>query len=166
MFPSWGFVFAYMIEVLYTPVEPCPPASDCQSDWSDIAGVMQDESLKVFYAYVGIIFTTLLGFTLLFYGFGIATEKMNRRVRDAAFTSLLRQEVAWYDVRSPGAINSRLSDDAALLHAYTGEPIRTLVSNLASVLVGVIVSFVYMWYVCRGSVCALILFVLTTANFS
>jgi ATP-binding cassette, subfamily B (MDR/TAP), member 1 len=159
-----------MMEILYAPVQACPPTSDdaynsdCHCYWSDIADYMQAKSLKVFYAYVGVIFTALLGFTLLFWGFGIAKEKMNRRVRDAAFTSLLRQEVAWYDVRSPGAIASRLSDDAALLHAYAGEPIRTFVSSLASVLVGVIVSFVYMWYVPRGSNRAQIFSLLTAAN--
>ena len=84
---------------------------------------------------------------MLYWGFGVAAERMNRRVRDAAFSSLVRQEVAWYDVRSAGAITSRLSDDAALLHAYAGEPIRTLVASLSSVLVGVVVSFVFMWYV-------------------
>jgi len=72
---------------------------------------------------------------------------MNKRVRDAAFTSLLRQEVGWFDLRSPGTITSRLADDAAMLHAFAGEPIRTLVLNVSSVVVGVIVSFIYMWYV-------------------
>lgn len=82
---------------------------------------------------------------LLFYGFGYASERMNKRVRDAAFTSLVRQEVAYFDVRSVGAITSELQEDTAMIHAFSGQPIRTLIMNLASVLVGVIISFVYMW---------------------
>jgi ATP-binding cassette subfamily B (MDR/TAP) protein 1 len=150
LFPSWGFVFAYMIEILYTPVEDCPPVpdgvfEDCDAYWSFVADDMQDQSLRIFYAFVGVIASTLLGSTLLFWGFGVASERMNKRVRDSAFTSLLRQEIAWFDLRSPGTITSHLAEDAALLHAFSGEPIRTLVLNLSSVLIGVIVSFVYMW---------------------
>jgi ATP-binding cassette subfamily B (MDR/TAP) protein 1 len=142
-----------MIEILYTPVEPCPPVPDdtsfldCEDYWDSVADSMQKRSLKVFYALVGIIFSSMDGFTLLFWGFGIAMERMNKRVRDSAFTSLLRQEIAWHDHTSPNALTSRLSDDAALLHAFAGEPIRTLAASLASVLVGVVISFVYMWYV-------------------
>jgi ATP-binding cassette subfamily B (MDR/TAP) protein 1 len=150
MFPSWGFVFAYMIEILYTTVEDCPPVpdgvfGDCDAYWKFVADDMQDQSLRIFYAFLGVIAATLLGSTLLFWGFGVASERMNKRVRDSAFTSLLRQEIAWFDVRSPGTITSHLAADAALLHAFSGEPIRTLVLNLSSVLIGVIVSFVYMW---------------------
>jgi ATP-binding cassette subfamily B (MDR/TAP) protein 1 len=106
---------------------------------------MKERSLKITYAFFGVIFSTLVGFVLLFWGFGVASERMNKRVRECAFTSLLRQEIAWFDVRSTGMITSHLADDAALLHAFSGEPIRTLILNLSSVLVGVIISFVYMW---------------------
>jgi ATP-binding cassette subfamily B (MDR/TAP) protein 1 len=150
MFPSWGFVFAYMIEILYTTVEDCPPvpdgvSGDCDAYWNSIADDMQDRSLQIFYAFLGVIATTLLGSTLLFWGFGVASERMNKRVRDSVFTSLLRQEIGWFDLRSPGTITSHLAEDAALLHAFSGEPIRTLILNLSSVLIGVIVSFIYMW---------------------
>lgn len=40
-----------------------------------------------------------------------------------------------------------LGDDAALLHSFTGEPIRSVCASASSVLVGVIVAFIYMWYV-------------------
>ena len=152
VFPSWGFVFAYMIEVLYTPVKPCPPVpvqaesfNECDDYWNFIADDMQEVSFKVAYAFVCVVFSSLIGYTILHWGFGVATERMNRRVREGAFCSLIRQEIAWFDLQSPGALVSRLADDAAQLHAYAGEPIRTLVASLSSVLVGVVVSFVYMW---------------------
>jgi ATP-binding cassette subfamily B (MDR/TAP) protein 1 len=151
VFPGWGVAFAYMIEVLYTPVETCPQVSgddflgECDLYWESVADDMQQKSLEIFYGYLGILFCTVVGCVLLYWGFGVAAERMNKRVRDGAFSSLLRQEVAWFDLRSPGALASRLSDDAALLHAFAGEPIRTLVLNLSSVLVGIIISFVYMW---------------------
>jgi len=147
VFPAWGFIFAYMIEVLFTPVEPCPVDGfvDCDEYLELVADSMQERSFKIFYGFIGILFSTMLGFTLLFWGFGVATERMNKRIRDSSFTSLLRQEVAWHDKHSPNALTSRLSDDAACLHAFAGEPVRSMAASLSSVAVGVVVSFVYMW---------------------
>ena len=48
-------------------------------------------------------------------------------------------------LNATGSITSQLAEDAALLHSFSGEPIRTMVLNLSSVLVGVVISFVYMW---------------------
>jgi ABC-type multidrug transport system fused ATPase/permease subunit len=70
---------------------------------------------------------------------------MNKRVRNAAFDSLVRQEVSFFDLHPVGVITSQLQEDAALMHSFSGEPIRTLVINLSSVLVGVAVSFAFMW---------------------
>jgi len=154
VFPGWGFIFAYMVELLYTPVFPCsvedgilPPDGfeTCQDYLNDVADDMKQLSFKVTYGVLGTIAATLLGNMLVYYGFGIASEKMNKRVRDSAFQALVRQEVAFYDLRSVGSITSQFQDDAALIHSFSGEPIRTLLMNLASVLVGVVVSFVYMW---------------------
>ena len=81
----------------------------------------------------------------MFMAFGTATERINKRVRDTTFRALVRQEVAWYDVRSVGQITSQLSDDAAMIHSFSGEPIRTIVMSLASVGCGLVVSFYFMW---------------------
>ena len=87
----------------------------------------------------------LIGNVLLFYGFGTASERMNKRVRDAAFCSLIRQDVEFFDKRSVGSISSQLQDDAAKIYSFSGEPIRTFVVGIASLLVGIIISFVFMW---------------------
>mmetsp|Transcript_4918 Transcript_4918/g.14223 ORF Transcript_4918/g.14223 Transcript_4918/m.14223 type:complete len:1045 (+) Transcript_4918:504-3638(+) len=154
IFPGWGFTFAYMVELLYfNPVFPCEESSvevafnftTCQSYWDSVRNDMQKQSFQISYIYIGLMVAALVGNTLVFYGFGTATERMNKRVRDASFKNLMRQEVAYFDTRAVSAITSQLSDDAAMIHSFSGEPIRTLVMNLASVLVGLVVSFVYMW---------------------
>jgi len=144
-FPAWGVSFAFMTELLYQPVLPCPDGPSCQSYRDSVASDMQQRSLYIFYGFLGLCVTAVVGNIVLFWGFGSASERMNKRVRDAAFTNLLRQEVAWFDVRAPGTITSRLADDAAILHAFAGEPVRTLTLSVASVVVGLIVSFVFMW---------------------
>jgi len=148
-FPAWGYMFAYMIKLFYRQVKPCPPVPDnynsCSQYQNVIASDMQETSLKIFYAYLGLCGAALFGNIVLFWGFRSASERMNKRVRDAAFKNLLRQEVAWFDMRAPATISSRLAEDAAMLHAFAGEPVRTLTVSVASIFVGVVLSFVYMW---------------------
>ncbi|KAL3910823.1 MAG: hypothetical protein SGILL_007539 [Bacillariaceae sp.] len=123
VFPGWGFVFAYMIAILYHPVADCddsldppvvfyPEFDSCQAYWDNEAQYMQDLSFKVFYGLLGIMAAAMIGNILMYYGFGTASERMNRRIRNTAFRSLIRQEVAWFDVRPISKITSRLSDDA------------------------------------------------------
>lgn len=52
---------------------------------------------------------------LKIYLFGIAGEKLTMRLRVQMFTSMLRQEIGWYDQKENGvgALCSRLSSEAA-----------------------------------------------------
>merc|ERR1712150_86996 len=106
---------------------------------------MRNISFQLTYGWLGVIGAVMIGDILVYYGFGSASERMNKRVRDAAFTSLLRQEIAYFDAHTVGTLTSQLSDDAAMIHSFSGQPIRQLVMSLSSVLVGVVVSFFYMW---------------------
>lgn len=144
-----------MIELLYfNTVMPCdelngqqppPPFTFCQDYWDSIRNNMRELSFTISYIYIAMMVVTLIGNTLVFYCFGTAAERMNKRVRDATFKNLIRQEVAYFDIKSVSTLTSQLSDDAAMNHSFSGEPIRTLVMNVASVLVGLIVSFWFMW---------------------
>ena len=137
---------------MYRPIFPCTPETisflgyaSCDDYYDAESSDMKTLALNLTYGYIGLGVATILGNMFLFWGFGTASERMNKRVRDGAFSSLVRQEVAWFDLRSPGTITSQLADDAALLHAFAGEPVRTMLLSVASVLVGLIVSFIYMW---------------------
>jgi ATP-binding cassette, subfamily B (MDR/TAP), member 1 len=84
----------------------------------------------------------LVGNILTYWGFGLASERLSKRVRDMSFTALLRQEVAFFDQRSVGSITSQLQDDASRIQAFSGEPIRAIFVALSSVLTGVVLSFI------------------------
>ena len=145
MFPAWGFIFAYTIELLYTPVLPCTEDTGCQDDWDSTADDMKELAAKLGIASAAIVVSTLVGYMWLYFGFGTATERLNKRVRDDCFNSLVRQEVAFFDVHPVGTLTARLQEDAAMVHAFSGQPIRALIISLSSVLVGLIIGFVYMW---------------------
>jgi ATP-binding cassette subfamily B (MDR/TAP) protein 1 len=92
-----------------------------------------------------VAFGCVFGNTLTFWGFGMASERLNKRVRDSSFSALVRQEVAFFDMRSVGSITSQLQDDAARIHTFSGEPIRTFLIAFSSIVTGVVVSFIFMW---------------------
>jgi ATP-binding cassette subfamily B (MDR/TAP) protein 1 len=52
-------------------------------------------------------------------------------------------------------ITSQLQEDAAMIHSFSGEPVRTLIINVASVFIGVIVSFIFMWPFALLTMCLL-----------
>lgn len=158
VYPGWGVVFAFMIELLYHPVFPCSeddlpftnPTNEmvfdsCEDYQNHEADYLKDFSFNVTYAWVGIIASSIIGNIFLFYGFGAATERMNKRIRDTIFVALMRQEIAYYDQNSVNNLSTRLEDDAAMMHSFSGEPIRQLTMTVASLLVGLVLSFYYMW---------------------
>lgn len=156
VYPAWGVVFAFMIELLYHPVFSCDDSSgsfildsntynSCQDYWDNEADYLRQFSFKVSYAWAGIVASSIIGNILLFYGFGAATERMNKRIRDSIFIALMRQDVAYYDTHSVSNLSTKLEDDAAMMHSFSGEPIRQLTMMLSSLAVGLILSFYFMW---------------------
>jgi len=156
MYPGWGVVFAFMIELLFHPVIACTAEpftnpingmvfDTCEEYQNYEADYLRSFSFDVTYAWIGLILSALIGNVLLYYGFGAATERMNKRVRDTIFVALMRQDIAYYDQNSVNNLSTRLEDDAAMMHSFSGEPIRQLTMTVASLLVGLFLSFYYMW---------------------
>ena len=125
-FPAVGWVWAYMIELLYQPVQTCEVAAqflgfaNCNEYHDDVASDMRRMSFLLTYGFIGLIAVSLGGLSVAYWGFGSGAERMNKRVRDAAFTSIVRQEVAWHDINPPGELSSRLAEDTAMLQAFAG----------------------------------------------
>ena len=155
-YPGVGVVSAFMIELLFHPILPCDNEpfvnvlngmefATCQDYFDNEADYLRDFSFNVTYAWCGIIASAVIGNILLSYGFGAATERMNKRVRDQIFVALMRQDVAYYDTHSVSNLSTKLEDDAAMMHSFSGEPIRQLTMTVASLVVGLVLSFYYMW---------------------
>ena len=146
----------FPIELFYQTTLNCDDSAEggvpfgfdtCQDYWDSVSDSMRDLSFETIYLLIVLIGFSMVGFVMMYVGFGTATERINKRVRDTTFVALIRQEVGWYDVRSVAEITSQLSDDAAMIHSFSGEPIRTFVMTAASVGCGLVVSFVFMWEV-------------------
>lgn len=139
------------IECLFTPVFPCSDLllatlnddriQSCD-DYIDVAADdLRKRSYDITLYWFIIIFGNVIGNVLMYWGFGTASERMNRRVRDTAFTSLVRQEISFFDMRAVGKITSELQEDATRIQTYSGDPIRQFLLTLSSLFVGLILSF-------------------------
>ena len=149
VFPAWGLCFSELIDLLFRRVELCESDLNatalgfdtCEDYWQDSADELREGSFVVAGYWCAVLVAILVGNIMTFWGFGIASERLNKRVRDSSFKALLRQEPAYFDKRSVGTITSKLQDDAAKIQAFSGEPVRSFIVALSSVLVGVALSF-------------------------
>jgi len=137
-----------MMGLLFYPVFPCEDplsAEECLDYRAAASNEMEDDTMTVFIHWIGIIFVILIGNLSLFIGFGYASERINKRVRDRAFESLVRQEMGYFDMRPIGILTTKLQNDATAVHTFSGDPVRNLFVSISSIAVGLVFSFVYMW---------------------
>jgi ATP-binding cassette, subfamily B (MDR/TAP), member 1 len=98
VFPMWGILFAETIDILFRPVFMCPSADgvipdgylSCDAYWNGVSDEMRKLSYKIAGYWAIVMLAAVLGNMLTFWGFGQAAERLNKRLRDKAFTSLLR----------------------------------------------------------------------------
>lgn len=153
VYPMWGLTFGHTLSVLFYRVYPCsaghvpsnPYGDTCAAYWDGTAHYLRHQSYKLAAYWLVVGFGAIVGNMLTYWGFGMASERLSKRVRDDAFSALVRQEVSFFDKRSVGSITSELQDDAARIHTFSGEPVRSLLIALAAVVTGVVLAFAFMW---------------------
>jgi ATP-binding cassette subfamily B (MDR/TAP) protein 1 len=141
-----------LISILFRRVEYCSEGqvpggfATCEDYWQNVTDDMRSESFTAAGYWALLILDCIIGNLLLYWGFGMASERLNKRVRDESFTALLRQEVAFFDQRDVGSITSQLQDDAACIHAFSGDPVRVSAVAVSSVVTGLVIAFVVRGY--------------------
>lgn len=143
--PTWGVLCGNTLNLLYKQVDPCPSGENCEMYYSNIATELQQESyyLGLYWTIVAVV--AVIGICLLWVGFGQAQERLNKRVRDKAFEAMVRQEIAWFDSQNMSKYTTQMQEDAARLYMFIGAPLQGFLVAMASVLVGIIISFIFMW---------------------
>ncbi|KAL8062077.1 hypothetical protein ABFX02_02G123200 [Erythranthe guttata] len=79
--------------------------------------------------------------------FGIAGNKLIRRIRLMCFEKVVNMEIGWFDEpeNSSGVIGTRLSSDAAMIRALVGDALGQLVQETSSAVVGLAIAFEASW---------------------
>lgn len=79
--------------------------------------------------------------------FAAASQRTVARVRIAAFSAMLRQDIGWFDreENTSGALVLCLATDAATLQVATSDMLNQSLSCITTLLIGFTISFFYSW---------------------
>ncbi len=83
--------------------------------------------------------------TLSYAFWSIASQKQTKRIREEYLKSVLRQEIGWWDMQSPGELSARLAADSDQVQAAIGTSIPACLQNLSRFLTGLVIGFIYGW---------------------
>ncbi|EDV36373.1 uncharacterized protein Dana_GF11993 [Drosophila ananassae] len=130
-FPLWGLFFGDFFGVL----------SNGDDD------EVRRQVLNISMIFVGIGLMAGLGNMLQTYMFTTAGVKMTTRLRKRAFGTIVSQDIAYFDdeKNSVGALCSRLASDCSNVQGATGARVGTMLQAVATLVVGMVVGFVFSW---------------------
>ncbi|XP_037948003.1 multidrug resistance protein homolog 49 [Teleopsis dalmanni] len=149
--PEWRFILAGCIAaMLHGATFPIWAVL-----FGDFFGVMSDEdadyvqSQANLFSYLFIVIGVIAGLGTLTqsYMFNTAGVKMTTRLRQTAFKTIISQEVAYFDdeKNSVGALCARLAGDCSNVQGATGARVGMIVQALSTLIVGIIVAFIFSW---------------------
>ena len=75
----------------------------------------------------------------------ITSSRQSVRIRNLAFNSIMKQEIAWHEKTNPGELSSRIISDSLLIEDGIGFKLAYLICNLSIFVAGFIVAFISGW---------------------
>ncbi|KAG0470606.1 hypothetical protein HPP92_017306 [Vanilla planifolia] len=128
--PIFGVLLSDMIETFYQPPQKLRKDSRFYSVMFIVLGLL-----------------SLLAMPARSYFFAVAGSRLIRRIRIMTFEKVVHMEMAWFDdnENSSGAIEARLSIDAAAFRSLVGDNLALLVQNTATLSIGLIIAFAANW---------------------
>jgi ATP-binding cassette subfamily B (MDR/TAP) protein 1 len=111
------------------------------NDPANFDDVINVAALRLLLVGIGAFFATYLSNCLAM----LSSELQGRRLRQAYFQALMRQDMKWYDTNNPGEISSRLVEDTLAFQNGIGEKLSQSISFLAQFVAGIVIAFVASW---------------------
>ncbi|CAL9050826.1 unnamed protein product [Musa banksii] len=108
---------------------------------------MRREIGKYCYLMIGVSSVALLFNTMQHLFWDVVGENLTKRVREKMLTSILRNEIAWFDreENASARIAGRLTSDAHSVRSAIGDRISVIVQNASLMLVAFTAGFVLQW---------------------
>ncbi|KAJ3339011.1 ATP-binding cassette, sub-B (MDR TAP), member 4, partial [Kappamyces sp. JEL0680] len=75
----------------------------------------------------------------------IAGERQSKKIREAYFKSVVRQDVAWFDQRTTGELTNRLTSDLNLIQEGLSDKVGLLIQFSSSFVAGFIIGYTKGW---------------------
>ncbi|XP_072179666.1 ATP-dependent translocase ABCB1-like [Diadema setosum] len=107
------------------------------------AAIDNIEQFSAYYAYLGVGVLVLAYCQVALWD--LSAERQIHKVRLRFFHSILRQEVAWFDIHKGGELNTRLADDISKIRLGIGDKLGVMLQYTATFVSGIIIGFVKSW---------------------
>ncbi|XP_074659659.1 ATP-dependent translocase ABCB1-like [Tubulanus polymorphus] len=99
--------------------------------------------LALYFCVIGACVLVLAYVSITFWS--LAAERQTKRIRRRFFQSILRQDIAWFDLHRSGELNSRLTEDIHTIHNGIGDKVATYLQWTTGFVAGFLVGFVKGW---------------------
>jgi len=111
---------------------------------SEMRKLCNETSLKFVYIGLGLFFTSFVR-TIVF---NLTSNNQIRRIRRLYISSLLQQEMGWYDAHNTGEMTSKMSSDIYVLQDAIGEKVGEFFSYSGMCITGYVIGLVKDWKLC------------------
>ncbi|KAF8463597.1 P-loop containing nucleoside triphosphate hydrolase protein [Kalaharituber pfeilii] len=132
-YPTQAVLFAKSIVALSAPPEQYGQLRKDANFWSGM--------------YLMLAFVQLISYVVQGYCFAYCAERLIHRVRDRAFRTMLRQDIAWFDreENTAGALTSFLSTETTNLAGMSGVTLGTILNVITTLIAAIAVSCAIGW---------------------
>lgn len=137
-FPLMGILFGQLVDNLNSASCAAP---DAFIDRSAIQASINSTVLKLTY----IAIASFLLIYIYVVCWNLFSRRLEARLRDRYFQSLLRQDATFYDKRSAGELSTRMNDDIQAIQSGTSEKVGICLACTGFFLTGYIVAFIKNW---------------------
>ena len=131
VWPMVGFLYTKLLFAMFEP--------DDDKLWDDV----KLYSMSMFLLGLGVM---VFGFLQKFF-FGIVSENVTKSVRMELYGQIMRKHVGWYDIKdnNPGSLTALLAGEVQILNGVSGEAIGTMIEVMFSILLGIVLAFIFSW---------------------
>ncbi|KNE63236.1 hypothetical protein, variant [Allomyces macrogynus ATCC 38327] len=108
---------------------------------------LRDRAFTWLMVFIGLTVANFVINLFQFGCFGVAGERLTRRIRETTFQAMLRQDMGWFDDErhGTGALTAQLSEQADRIQNLTGPNAANLLQLLVSMGAAVGLAFYYSW---------------------
>ncbi|KAJ1988479.1 hypothetical protein GGI25_005282, partial [Coemansia spiralis] len=98
---------------------------------------------SLYFMALGLAMWTVASIQKLFWS--LAAERISRRLREAFYVAILRQDIGWFDSLSTGELTTRISGDVNMVQDGTGEKFGFIIQYVSTFVSALILAFVKGW---------------------
>uniref|UniRef100_H2ZPC0 Bile salt export pump n=1 Tax=Ciona savignyi TaxID=51511 RepID=H2ZPC0_CIOSA len=105
----------------------------------------KDTSVKFVFYFVYVACAVVVFASIQVGTWSLAATRQSKHIRIEYFRSVLRQDMAFHDVKSSGELNARLSNDVSKIKDGMAQKVSMVIQYGSMSLTGIIVGFYYTW---------------------